>query len=141
MDSFLCFCLRLIWRCYIISYTFFVIILQVWHIQSFNCLWSFGRNIFSAYFWKLGLLCFLVHKSKDFELRFNLRVYLFIVIFLIRSYGYIFDTPVFCCKGHLAPSSTDSGSSGNIIIDFYWVSVIPAVFWLSWFTIVLAVLS
>ncbi|RYR63898.1 hypothetical protein Ahy_A04g021646 isoform D [Arachis hypogaea] len=22
--------------------------------------------------------------------------------------------------GHLAPSSTDSGSSGNIIIDFYW---------------------
>uniref|UniRef100_A0A1D1Z9E7 7-dehydrocholesterol reductase n=1 Tax=Anthurium amnicola TaxID=1678845 RepID=A0A1D1Z9E7_9ARAE len=31
---------------------------------------------------------------------------------------------VFCIflhvKGHLAPSSTDSGSSGNIIIDFYW---------------------
>ncbi|XP_078443227.1 ergosterol biosynthesis ERG4/ERG24 family [Wolffia australiana] len=31
---------------------------------------------------------------------------------------------VFCIllhiKGHLAPSSTDSGSSGNLIIDFYW---------------------
>ncbi|KAI7753245.1 hypothetical protein M8C21_010113, partial [Ambrosia artemisiifolia] len=23
-------------------------------------------------------------------------------------------------QGHLAPSSTDSGSSGNIIFDFYW---------------------
>ncbi|KAK1276837.1 7-dehydrocholesterol reductase [Acorus gramineus] len=31
---------------------------------------------------------------------------------------------IFCVflyiKGHLAPSSTDSGSTGNIIIDFYW---------------------
>ncbi|CAN6452710.1 unnamed protein product [Victoria cruziana] len=31
---------------------------------------------------------------------------------------------VFCIflyiKGHVAPSSTDSGSSGNLIIDFYW---------------------
>ncbi|XP_039115811.1 7-dehydrocholesterol reductase-like [Dioscorea cayenensis subsp. rotundata] len=31
---------------------------------------------------------------------------------------------VFCVflyiKGHLAPSSSDSGSSGNVIIDFYW---------------------
>ncbi|XP_031501298.1 7-dehydrocholesterol reductase [Nymphaea colorata] len=31
---------------------------------------------------------------------------------------------IFCIllyiKGHLAPSSTDSGSSGNLIIDFYW---------------------
>ncbi|KOM27216.1 hypothetical protein LR48_Vigan406s002600 [Vigna angularis] len=36
-------------------------------------------------------------------------------------YGPISPTghqPVY--KGHLAPSSTDSGSSGNIIIDFYW---------------------
>ncbi|KAL2321445.1 hypothetical protein Fmac_025824 [Flemingia macrophylla] len=36
----------------------------------------------------------------------------------------IFGSFVFCIflyiKGHLAPSSTDSGSSGNIIIDFYW---------------------
>nr|AFK45412.1 unknown [Lotus japonicus] len=36
----------------------------------------------------------------------------------------IFGSLVFCVllyiKGHLAPSSTDSGSSGNIIIDFYW---------------------
>ncbi|KAG6764967.1 hypothetical protein POTOM_028981 [Populus tomentosa] len=36
----------------------------------------------------------------------------------------IFGSLVFCIflyiKGHLAPSSTDSGSSGNIIIDFYW---------------------
>ncbi|XWS11624.1 hypothetical protein CRYUN_Cryun37aG0014600 [Craigia yunnanensis] len=31
---------------------------------------------------------------------------------------------IFCIflyiKGHVAPSSTDSGSSGNLIIDFYW---------------------
>ncbi|OMO65494.1 Ergosterol biosynthesis ERG4/ERG24 [Corchorus olitorius] len=26
----------------------------------------------------------------------------------------------FVTLGHVAPSSTDSGSSGNIIIDFYW---------------------
>lgn len=26
-------------------------------------------------------------------------------------------------KGHVAPSSTDHGSSGNIIVDFYWVSI------------------
>ncbi|XP_062118870.1 7-dehydrocholesterol reductase-like [Humulus lupulus] len=32
----------------------------------------------------------------------------------------IFETLSFCFKGHVAPSSTDSGSSGNIIIDFYW---------------------
>ncbi|CAI9114575.1 OLC1v1015327C1 [Oldenlandia corymbosa var. corymbosa] len=36
----------------------------------------------------------------------------------------IFGSLVFCVllyiKGHVAPSSTDSGSSGNIIIDFYW---------------------
>ncbi|XP_062085888.1 7-dehydrocholesterol reductase-like [Humulus lupulus] len=36
----------------------------------------------------------------------------------------IFGSLVFCIllyiKGHVAPSSTDSGSSGNIIIDFYW---------------------
>ncbi|KAI3524881.1 hypothetical protein L1887_03549 [Cichorium endivia] len=36
----------------------------------------------------------------------------------------IFGSFVFCVflyiKGHLAPSSTDSGSSGNIIFDFYW---------------------
>ncbi|RDY04435.1 7-dehydrocholesterol reductase, partial [Mucuna pruriens] len=36
----------------------------------------------------------------------------------------IFGSFVFCIflyiKGHLAPSSTDSGSSGNFIIDFYW---------------------
>ncbi|KAG6760605.1 hypothetical protein POTOM_037128 [Populus tomentosa] len=36
----------------------------------------------------------------------------------------IFGSLVFCVflyiKGHLAPSSTDSGSSGNMIIDFYW---------------------
>ncbi|KAI9087307.1 hypothetical protein K1719_030777 [Acacia pycnantha] len=36
----------------------------------------------------------------------------------------IFGSFVFCIflylKGHIAPSSTDSGSSGNIIIDFYW---------------------
>jgi len=25
-------------------------------------------------------------------------------------------------KGHVAPSSSDSGSCGNLIIDFYWVS-------------------
>ncbi|CAN0880396.1 7-dehydrocholesterol reductase [Linum grandiflorum] len=36
----------------------------------------------------------------------------------------IFGSLVFCVflyiKGHVAPSSTDSGSLGNIIIDFYW---------------------
>ncbi|KAF6149871.1 hypothetical protein GIB67_008592 [Kingdonia uniflora] len=36
----------------------------------------------------------------------------------------IFGSFAFCIflfiKGHLAPSSTDSGSSGNLIIDFYW---------------------
>ncbi|KAI3775184.1 hypothetical protein L1987_49753 [Smallanthus sonchifolius] len=36
----------------------------------------------------------------------------------------IFGSLIFCVflyiKGHLAPSSTDSGSSGNIIFDFYW---------------------
>ncbi|KAM0020337.1 putative 7-dehydrocholesterol reductase [Helianthus debilis subsp. tardiflorus] len=36
----------------------------------------------------------------------------------------IFGSLVFCVflyiKGHVAPSSTDSGSSGNIIFDFYW---------------------
>ncbi|KAH9716341.1 7-dehydrocholesterol reductase [Citrus sinensis] len=36
----------------------------------------------------------------------------------------IFGSFIFCIflyiKGHLAPSSTDSGSCGNIIIDFYW---------------------
>ncbi|KAG6394890.1 hypothetical protein SASPL_145481 [Salvia splendens] len=36
----------------------------------------------------------------------------------------IFGSFVFCIflyiKGHVAPSSTDSGSSGNLIIDFYW---------------------
>ncbi|GMN62672.1 hypothetical protein TIFTF001_031750 [Ficus carica] len=36
----------------------------------------------------------------------------------------IFGSLVFCVflylKGHVAPSSTDSGSSGNFIIDFYW---------------------
>lgn len=36
----------------------------------------------------------------------------------------IFGSFLFCVflyiKGHLAPSSTDSGSSGNLIIDFYW---------------------
>ncbi|PIA43790.1 hypothetical protein AQUCO_01800085v1 [Aquilegia coerulea] len=36
----------------------------------------------------------------------------------------IFGSFVFCIllyiKGHLAPSSADSGSSGNAIIDFYW---------------------
>lgn len=36
----------------------------------------------------------------------------------------IFGSLVFCLflyiKGHLIPSSSDSGSSGNIIIDFYW---------------------
>ncbi|KAI7754265.1 hypothetical protein M8C21_033542 [Ambrosia artemisiifolia] len=39
----------------------------------------------------------------------------------------IFGSLIFCVflyiKGHLAPSSTDSGSSGNIIFDFYWVSI------------------
>jgi 7-dehydrocholesterol reductase len=36
----------------------------------------------------------------------------------------VFGSFVFCIflyiKGHLAPSSSDSGSSGNVIIDFYW---------------------
>ncbi|CAN1780001.1 7-dehydrocholesterol reductase [Linum perenne] len=36
----------------------------------------------------------------------------------------IFGSLIFCVflyiKGHVAPSSTDSGSLGNIIIDFYW---------------------
>ncbi|XWS19235.1 hypothetical protein CRYUN_Cryun32bG0113400 [Craigia yunnanensis] len=36
----------------------------------------------------------------------------------------IFGSLIFCIflyiKGHVAPSSTDSGSSGNLIIDFYW---------------------
>ncbi|CAL0335325.1 unnamed protein product [Lupinus luteus] len=36
----------------------------------------------------------------------------------------IFGSLVFCVflyiKGHVAPSSSDSGSSGNFIIDFYW---------------------
>ncbi|KAK6267857.1 hypothetical protein QUC31_012017 [Theobroma cacao] len=36
----------------------------------------------------------------------------------------IFGSLIFCIflyiKGHVAPSSTDSGSSRNIIIDFYW---------------------
>ncbi|TQD91014.1 hypothetical protein C1H46_023401 [Malus baccata] len=36
----------------------------------------------------------------------------------------IFGSFIFCIflyiKGHVAPSSTDSGSSGNAIIDFYW---------------------
>ncbi|KAJ8431741.1 hypothetical protein Cgig2_028958 [Carnegiea gigantea] len=42
----------------------------------------------------------------------------------------IFGSFIFCIflyiKGHVAPSSTDSGSSGNFIIDFYWVSIIPS---------------
>ncbi|KAI3840682.1 hypothetical protein MKW92_012670 [Papaver armeniacum] len=37
----------------------------------------------------------------------------------------IFGSLIFCVllyiKGHVAPSSTDSGSSGNPIIDFYWI--------------------
>ncbi|KAG2658314.1 hypothetical protein PVAP13_1KG248000 [Panicum virgatum] len=36
----------------------------------------------------------------------------------------VFGSFVFCIflyiKGHVAPSSSDSGSSGNLIIDFYW---------------------
>ncbi|KAM0017609.1 putative 7-dehydrocholesterol reductase [Helianthus debilis subsp. tardiflorus] len=36
----------------------------------------------------------------------------------------IFGSLIFCVflyiKGHVAPSNTDSGSSGNIIFDFYW---------------------
>ncbi|KAG2650821.1 hypothetical protein PVAP13_1NG168600 [Panicum virgatum] len=36
----------------------------------------------------------------------------------------VFGSLVFCIflyiKGHVAPSSSDSGSSGNLIIDFYW---------------------
>nr|CAB3449745.1 unnamed protein product [Digitaria exilis] len=36
----------------------------------------------------------------------------------------VFGSFVFCIflyiKGHVAPSSSDSGSSGNVIIDFYW---------------------
>ncbi|KAK3157929.1 hypothetical protein QOZ80_2AG0130400 [Eleusine coracana subsp. coracana] len=36
----------------------------------------------------------------------------------------VFGSFVFCIflyiKGHIAPSSSDSGSSGNVIIDFYW---------------------
>ncbi|XP_061370942.1 7-dehydrocholesterol reductase-like [Gastrolobium bilobum] len=39
----------------------------------------------------------------------------------------IFGSFVFCIflyiKVHLPPSSTDSGSSGNIIIDFYWLKL------------------
>ncbi|RYR11399.1 hypothetical protein Ahy_B04g068933 isoform C [Arachis hypogaea] len=34
--------------------------------------------------------------------------------------GEIYSALIFGSFGHLAPSSTDSGSSGNIIIDFYW---------------------
>lgn len=39
------------------------------------------------------------------------------------------NTGVCMYKGHVAPSSSDSGSSGNIILDFYWVSFhIPLIF-------------
>lgn len=50
---------------------FSMVILQVWDIQPLSCVWSSGRNIFSPHFWKLCLLCFLVHKSEDWTLMDN----------------------------------------------------------------------
>ncbi|XP_056699917.1 7-dehydrocholesterol reductase-like [Spinacia oleracea] len=39
----------------------------------------------------------------------------------------IFGSFIFCIllyiKGHVAPSSSDSGSCGNFIIDFYWITL------------------
>ncbi|KAF5741628.1 7-dehydrocholesterol reductase [Tripterygium wilfordii] len=41
-------------------------------------------------------------------------------IFSALIFGSFFFCILLYIKGHLAPSSTDSGSCGNIIIDFYW---------------------
>lgn len=32
-----------------------------------------------------------------------------------------------CLQGHFAPSSTDSGSTGSIIFDFYWGAIASTV--------------
>jgi len=45
-------------------HVFFLCIFQVWDIQPYSCLWSFGRNIFSTHLRKLCLLYFLIHKSE-----------------------------------------------------------------------------
>ncbi|KAI7986120.1 7-dehydrocholesterol reductase [Camellia lanceoleosa] len=41
-------------------------------------------------------------------------------IFSALIFGSLIFCIFFCIKGHVATSSSDSGSCGNIIIDFYW---------------------
>lgn len=43
----------------------FPVLFQVWDIQPYNCLWSFGRNFFGPHFWKFRVLYSPVHKSES----------------------------------------------------------------------------
>ncbi|CAN1804270.1 7-dehydrocholesterol reductase [Linum perenne] len=70
-------------------------------------------EIFSALIFGSLVFCvFLYIKVRMFLLRIHSKIMTIVVDILTR---------MFClCQGHVAPSSTDSGSLGNIIIDFYW---------------------
>ena len=77
------------------------------------------------------ILSALVVGSLVFCVFLYLKVSFFFILYL--DFGFSINTyftlrlhSFYAFKGHVAPSSTDSGSSGNVIIDFYWVSLSSA---------------
>ncbi|KAH0926284.1 hypothetical protein HID58_018540 [Brassica napus] len=87
-------------------------------------------NGLAAYF--VTLATYLVFMLYVYELSCILlfRFGIFNPAIVYDHLGAIFSALIFGCfifcvllyvKGHVAPSSSDSGSCGNLIIDFYWV--------------------
>lgn len=78
--------------------------------------------IWEKYFQHLFLEAssFVFSYTLKWGFEFKLTVILF--IHRLQFFNLYLTLMLYVYKGHLAPSSSDSGSCGNIIIDFYWVS-------------------
>ena len=75
-------------------------------------------EIFSALIFGSLIFCLFLYIKVGTAIMLSI----FFIILYIGIFTF-FWFMVHVLKGHVAPSSTDSGSSGNIIIDFYWVSI------------------
>lgn len=75
-------------------------------------------EIYSALIFGSFIFCIFLYikvRVSSYAIGILINHYLIIWLISLTLMFYVY-------KGHLAPSSTDSGSCGNIIIDFYWVS-------------------
>lgn len=115
---------------YLFSRIFYTLSIS-WRMLSLYAFFRFGifnptivydhlGEIYSALIFGSFIFCIFLYikvRVSSYVMPIGILINHYLIIWLI------FLTLMFYVyKGHLAPSSTDSGSCGNIIIDFYWVS-------------------